>query len=351
MLGVSVRTAQLFIEGGSLTSWKTPGGHRRVYRTDVLALIANHTPTFSSARVIIVASLERLHRFEELVSEVSGCSIGSYSDVHSASFAIGLRLPAVVVFDLEERNKERQALLQNLASNVALAPVRIILVGRRLPAMEQASSDRFIHVETAKKLPEAVRVVLHASSKSRSLIAGGSSFPIALNENQRLTALERSGLVDTEPEEPFDRLTWLASRSLKMPVALFTMLTATRQWFKSHQGLDLKESPRDWAFCNQTILQRDVFMVENLARSEEFAANPAVVGGPKFRFYAGAPVIDADGFALGSLCVIDYKPRTLDQDQVRTLLALASFTSEAVQLRGANQQLRQAKDALRNQRN
>ncbi len=80
-----------------------------------------------------------------------------------------------------------------------------------------------------------------------------ASFPLGINEGQRLAALERSGLVDTIPEEPFDRLTWLASRSLKTPVALLTLLTTNRQWFKPRVGLELSETPRSWSFCNHTI--------------------------------------------------------------------------------------------------
>src|SRR6202012_5075118 len=101
-------------------------------------------------------------------------------------------------------------------------------------------------------------------------------------------------------------------------------------WFKSRQGLDMAETPRSWAFCNHTILQRDVFVVENLALDTRFADNPAVAGGPQFRFYGGAPVVDPDGFALGSLCVIDYEPRRLDAGQDSTLLALAGLASDEI---------------------
>jgi GAF domain-containing protein len=104
--------------------------------------------------------------------------------------------------------------------------------------------------------------------------------------------------VDTALEESFDTLTWLASRSLQTPIALFTLLTPTRQWFKSRQGVEITETPRSWAFCNHTILQRNVFVVEDLARDAEFVSNPTVAGPPNLRFYAGAPVIDSDGFAL-----------------------------------------------------
>ena len=85
---------------------------------------------------------------------------------------------------------------------------------------------------------------------------------------------------------------------VRITLTLFTLLTPTRQWFKSRQGVEITETPRSWAFCNHTILQRNVFVVEDLARDAEFVSNPTVAGPPNLRFYAGAPVIDSDGFAL-----------------------------------------------------
>lgn len=340
LLGVSVRTAQLLIESGSLVSWKTPGGHRRVYRDDVMALRSkDKSHAVSSARIAIVASSARLRSYETLGSKVPGCVIDVFSDAYSISLAIGVRPPRVVIVDLEEKNKEREAFLRSLASHVEFADVKIVVVAKRnIAALEDRK--RLIHVTDVKLLPEAIRNLIQDSPKVTAPFERDRSFPIAENENQRLVALERSGLVDTAPEPVFDRLTWLASHTLKTPIALFTMLTSSRQWFKSRQGLDMLETPRSWAFCNHTILQRNVFAVGNLARSEDFASNPAVAGAPRFRFYAGAPVLDADGFALGSLCVIDYKPHTLNQDQEEVLRSLAQFTSEAVQLREARRGLR-----------
>jgi GAF domain-containing protein len=129
-----------------------------------------------------------------------------------------------------------------------------------------------------------------------------------------------------------------------------TLLTPSHQWFKSRHGLDMIETPRSWAFCNQTILQRDVFEIDDLAGDTRFGNNPAVAGAPHFRFYAGAPVIDPDGYALGSVCVMDYVPRTLDQDEKRTLLALAAIASDEVRLRATDRQLRWTQTELERSR-
>jgi GAF domain-containing protein len=180
------------------------------------------------------------------------------------------------------------------------------------------------------------------SDKPDSVITlpGDLPFPVAPNEGQRLAAVQRSGLMETGAEEVFDRLTWLAGETLQAPVALFTTLTPDRQVFKAKRGLDMDDTPRDWAFCNYTILQRGVFTVGNLARDERFKDNPAVRKDPKFRFYAGVPVVDADAFALGSLCIIDKKPRTLTDGEAEILRSLAYVMAEAVQARTPTGRLR-----------
>ena len=335
LLGISVRTAQLLIEGGSLISWKTPGGHRRVYRADVEALVSgtNPAPAFSSALVIVVASRARLDRYDEALRGVGEALVDGYDDVHAAAFAIGSRLPAVVVIDLEDGEAERVALRRSLAANPALGSTHILAVG----GPDLASPEL---------LPDAVRDLLRDRTAPSGTADPAPPYALAANENQRLAALDRSGLLDSLPEEAFDRLTWLAGRCLAMPIALLTLLTPTHQVFKSRQGLDMAETPRSWAFCNRTILQRGVVSVENLALDPEFKANPAVAGAPAFRFYAGAPVVDADGFTLGSLCVIDHEPRTLDEEQRRCLLDLAALASTEVRLRDTNRRLRWALEAL-----
>ncbi|WP_200867860.1 helix-turn-helix domain-containing protein [Candidatus Sodalis pierantonius] len=128
LLGISVRTAQLFIEGGALASWKTPGGHRRVHRADVLAFMAkknDRAPKLSSARVILLASPARRPLLEGLLSTVGE---GAVDDVYATAFAIGHRLPAVVVVDLADARAERLSLLSHLAAHPALGLTRLMAV-------------------------------------------------------------------------------------------------------------------------------------------------------------------------------------------------------------------------------
>lgn len=351
LLGISVRTAQLLVEGGSLRSWKTPGGHRRVYRDDVLALMKppSRLPAPPrSSHAILLASPARLPLYERLRSELGDIVIEAHSDEPDAAVAIGSRLPGVVIVDLSDHTAARLSFVRHLSANPALGHTQIVTVGSEQVRQKSASQGGHRHIGSPDALPDTLRTLLTDVAVHEPNFE--NSFPVASNEGQRLAALERTGLVGTSPEPSFDRLTWLASHVLEMPVSLMTLLTPSHQWFKSRHGLDMIETPRNWAFCNQTILQRDVFEIDDLAGDTRFGNNPAVAGAPHFRFYAGAPVIDPDGYALGSVCVMDYVPRTLDQDEKRTLLALAAIASDEVRLRATDRQLRWAQTELERSR-
>lgn len=349
LLGVSIRTAQLLVEGGSVPSWKTPGGHRRVYRTDVEALIEGRgaATLLSSATVLAVASLERLDDYRRLFSAVPECSLQGFDDLHAALFAIAADRPHAVIIDMDDADTARIDFLRKLAANSSLGHTRIFAVGAGQQVSPAEGSNRVDCFDAPAEAIAALRASL-ADIAAPIMSVAENAFPFALNEGQRLVALERAGLLDTAPEEAFDRLTWLAAQTLDAPIALITMLDPTRQWFKSRIGLDLAETPRSWAFCNYTIMQKDVFTVEDLASDARFADNPAVHGDPGFRFYAGSAILDGEGFPVGSLCVIDYTSRTLSERDGQVLSSLAALASAEVRLRATQRQLR---DAVRKTRN
>ena len=143
------------------------------------------------------------------------------------------------------------------------------------------------------------------------------------NEEARVVALDKYAILDTDPEQSFDDLTLLASYVCKTPMALISLVDEDRQWFKSRVGIDASETSRDIAFCSTAILQSDVFVVPDALADERFRDNPLVVSDPHIRFYAGAPLINEDGYALGTLCVIDRAPRDLAPDQKEALQALS----------------------------
>jgi len=164
----------------------------------------------------------------------------------------------------------------------------------------------------------------------------------AANEAQRLIAVAASGLVDSPAEESFDEITRLAATILEAPIALLTLLTPDRQWFKSRWGLEAAETPRSWAFCNFTILQDGVFVVEDATIDLRFASNPLVTGDPHIRFYAGVNICDVQGYRLGSLCVIDRTPRRLLDSQRDALTTLGRLASDHINLRVMERKLRWA---------
>ena len=145
---------------------------------------------------------------------------------------------------------------------------------------------------------------------------------IPSNEEQRLRALHNTHLLDTPSEERFDRLTRLARQLFDVPIALISLVDAERQWFKSREGLGACETDRSISFCGHTILGSDIFEITNAARDARFSDNPLVKGDPHIRFYAGAPLM-VDGYGVGTLCIIDTRPRQLDNDQRRALRDLA----------------------------
>jgi GAF domain-containing protein len=160
--------------------------------------------------------------------------------------------------------------------------------------------------------------------------------PIPRDEEARLEALRQYQILDTASEQVFDRITELAADVCGTPVSALTFVDEDRQWFKANVGLSVTETSRDVAFCAHAILQEDLFTVPDALADDRFAQNPLVTHDPKIRFYAGMPLITQDGHALGTLCVMDWKPRQLSAEQRGELRALAKSVLSILESRRQN---------------
>lgn len=157
--------------------------------------------------------------------------------------------------------------------------------------------------------------------------------PLPKNETARLLALKRLEILDTPEEEMFDEITSLASMICNAPISLVSLIDETRQWFKSHHGLSTRETPRSLAFCSHAILGDELFLIPNAKEDLRFQNNPLVNEAPNVIFYAGIPLALDDQIKLGTLCVIDNKPRELSADQIQMLKLLGKQTVRLLQMR------------------
>ncbi len=160
-----------------------------------------------------------------------------------------------------------------------------------------------------------------------------SAYPIPDNETERQAALDDQYILDTEPDEDFNRITRLASQMLGVPIALISLVDRQRQWFLSRVGLEPRETPRELAFCAHTICSDDVMVVSDAAADDRFKDNPLVTGDPHIRFYAGVPLQTRAGFNLGTLCVISREPRQLAGTERQLLQDLAGMVTQYLESR------------------
>lgn len=152
--------------------------------------------------------------------------------------------------------------------------------------------------------------------------------PIPDYDQERLAALRDLLILDTPPEERFDKVVQFAAQEFDVPIALISLIDENRQWFKARVGVDVCETGRDVSFCGHAILHGDIFIIPDSRADERFADNPLVVDEPHVIFYAGAPLRMSSGYIIGTLCLIDHKPRQLDATELAILATLRDLLVE-----------------------
>ena len=171
--------------------------------------------------------------------------------------------------------------------------------------------------------------------------------PVPHNETKRLAALRRYRILDSAAEPDFDDFVRLASFICGTPIALISLIDTTRQWFKARVGWEIEETPREHAFCAHAILGDQTMVVADATIDPRFADNPLVTGSPKIRFYAGSPLIDREGHALGTLCVLDRRPQELPARNREALEALSRQVIVQLELRRNSTELAEALASIR----
>jgi hypothetical protein len=171
--------------------------------------------------------------------------------------------------------------------------------------------------------------------------------PLPNNEAERLAALKEYHILDTGTEQSYDDITILASHICDVPTAMISLVDETRQWFKSRVGLEQQQTSRDVAFCAHAILQNEPLIVRDATKDRRFADSALVTGEPYIQFYAGFPLINPEGLALGTLCVIDRQPRQLSAEQLKTMQALSRQVMTLLELRRVSARLADALDQVK----
>lgn len=167
-----------------------------------------------------------------------------------------------------------------------------------------------------------------------------------VNEEFRLQDLYSYDLLDTASESDFDDLVELARQVCQCPISLISLLDRDRQWFKARSGWEVQSTPRDVAFCSHAILQDDVMVVEDSFKDDRFFDNPLATGPMNIRFYAGAPIISPTGHKLGTICIIDHKPKTLTAEEERALQLLSNQVTKLLEIRKKNMLIRQRAEEM-----
>lgn len=338
LLGVSVRTAQLWVESGEIPSWKTPGGHRRIPRAAIVDMLASRKTDRPVSAVAVVLSMpENVSAWRSL--SVHGYLVKVLEDPLAAAVVIGESLPNLIIIE-NDGGDERIRLAEKLGEDPLLSSALTVLRTKIGPEVSGAKKNRSLAFDIDEPVALAIKAILERMEDRPSVAATNLTYPLPANEGDRLKAVKASGLLYSPREPAFDRLIDMAIRIFHAPIAMFTLLTSTEQWFKAKAGYDGELTPREWSFCNYTLAANELTVLNDLPSDPRFKDNPTLGAPHCFRFYAGAPVRDENGFALGSICIIDRVTREFGTEDRNALTALADAAAQTIKSRSQERQLR-----------
>ncbi len=288
---------------------------------DAKALI--DTSMVAARPVLIVCNDEALAKRLRDVVQAEGLPILMARDYASALEIARVEPLSLALIERQLGADDGLALCSALRGMAGLTDLPVIMFAETEAAVDVSQAPENTHWLAGSFSPEYARTKLRACllrTRARWALA-----PVPENEAQRLKTLHSLGLLDTAPEERFDRITRIAARIFNVPTALITLIDTDRQWFKSRFGAIEVQTPREQAFCAHAILSTQALVVPDAFEDERFADNPLVCGKSRIRFYAGQPIAAPDGSRLGTLCVIDHRPRDFGVEELQLLVDLAAL--------------------------
>ncbi len=297
-------------------------------------VLAVETADLSDKQVLVACSDAALTERLRAAAKAEGIPAVSATCRQQATAASDPQRLALAVVARRLGNDDGLALVETLRAGAGLANLPAIMVAAasdcpNSSADYAAQGDTPMAGTPITEWLDPASTPAYLRSKLRAAILGTRARWLAAAQRQdeagRLAALRQLAILDTEPEERFDRITRLAAQMFKVPIALVSLVDENRQWFKSHTGLSAKQTSRDESFCAHAILHTQALVVPDALCDDRFADNPLVKSNPNVRFYAGQPIAAPDGSLIGTLCVIDHMPRKFGDEDIKALGDLAAM--------------------------
>ncbi len=285
---------------------------------------AEATPVQAGSRAVLLGPLRtEVHAIVSKALQADKVRTLTASDGDELLRVAAAEGPSLVILELNWEGQDTLALSRAL-SELEMPPTVVVAVEREGDVDMEAGAEAGVEDWLVPPLTDSY-VRTRVRAWLMRVECRWQKAPLPSNEEARVRALHDLNVLDTEPEERFDRFTRIAAALFDVPVVLVCLIDANRQWFKSRHGVDVEETPRDLAFCAHAILGSDVLHVPDALADDRFADNPLVTGPPHLRFYAGVPLHIGNGHRAGTLCVIDQSVRQFSADQLQLLQDLGKL--------------------------